>query len=145
MTKHDNVSQGKIMKATEFVKKHGIEKIKELISIAPESSTLVFHHFDVINSELLGPEYYRDNGSQHFNKDKKSWGFCLDPQIRVVKPHDALESLFDLKRLVESHELIKKDFESVEMAEYEYMISASHDEPYWIRVRQAIADVEACQ
>ena len=50
-----------------------------------------------------------------------------------------------LKRLVESHELIKKDFESVEMAEYEYMVSASYNEPYWVRVKQAIADVESCQ
>ena len=51
----------------------------------------------------------------------------------------------DLKRLVESHELIRKDFEFVEMAEYEYMISASYNEPYWVRVKQAIADVESCQ
>ena len=50
----------------------------------------------------------------------------------------------DLKRLVESHELIRKDFEFVEMAEYEYMISASYNEPYWVRVKQAIADVESC-
>ena len=50
----------------------------------------------------------------------------------------------DLKRLVESHELIRKDFESVEMAEYEYMISASYNESYWVRVKQAIADVESC-
>ena len=51
----------------------------------------------------------------------------------------------DLKRLVESHELIRKDFESVEMAEYEYMISASYNESYWVRVKQAIADLESCQ
>ena len=50
----------------------------------------------------------------------------------------------DLKRLVESHELIRKDFESVEMAEYEYMISASYNESYWVRVKQAIADVKSC-
>lgn len=31
MTKHDNVSQGKNMKATEFVKKFGLEKSKEAI------------------------------------------------------------------------------------------------------------------
>ena len=29
----------------------------------------------------------------------------------------------ELKRLVESHEIIQKDFESVEMADYEHMIS----------------------
>ena len=50
----------------------------------------------------------------------------------------------DLKRLVESHELIEKDFESVEIAEYEHMISGCYSEPYWIRIKQAIADVESC-
>ena len=50
----------------------------------------------------------------------------------------------DLKRVIDSHELIKKDFESVEMAEYEYMVSASYNESYWVRVKQAILDVESC-
>ena len=51
----------------------------------------------------------------------------------------------DLKRIIDSYELIKKDFESVEMAEYEYMVSASYNEPYWVRVKQAILDVESCK
>ena len=49
-----------------------------------------------------------------------------------------------LKRIIDSYELIKKDFESVEMAEYEYMVSASYNESYWVRVKQAILDVESC-
>ena len=49
-----------------------------------------------------------------------------------------------LKRIIDSYELIKKDFESVEMAEYEYMVSGCYSEPYWIRIKQAIADVESC-
>lgn len=53
--------------------------------------------------------------------------------------------LSELKRLIESHEIIQKDFESVEMADYEHMISGCYSDPYWIRVKQAIADVEACQ
>jgi len=64
--------------------------------------------------------------------------FLENDNIRTKEMSD------DLKRLVESHELIRKDFESVEMAEYEYMISASYNEPYWVRVKQAIADVESC-
>lgn len=52
--------------------------------------------------------------------------------------------LTELKRLVESHELIEKDFDSVEIAEYEYMISGCYSDPYWIRIKQAIADVESC-
>ena len=50
-----------------------------------------------------------------------------------------------LKRIIDSYELIKKDFESVEMAEYECMVSASYNEPYWVRVKQAILDVESCK
>ncbi len=33
MTKHDNVSQGKIMKATEFVKKFGWERAKREVAL----------------------------------------------------------------------------------------------------------------
>ena len=52
--------------------------------------------------------------------------------------------LTELKRLVESRELVEKDFDSVEIAEYEYMISGCYSDPYWIRIKQAIADVESC-
>lgn len=149
MTKHDNVSQGKIMKATEFVKQHGIEKAREVVDSAPESSTLVFYHFDVINNELLGPEYYRDGGSQHFDKDNKSWGFCVDPQTRVAKPHDALESLCELKRIVESHELLGIiDLESPlvdELANELIQTGRPRLVELGKRIKQAIADVEACQ
>ena len=51
----------------------------------------------------------------------------------------------DVKRLVESHEIIQKDFESVEVAGYEHMISGYYSDPYWIRVKQAINDVRRCQ
>lgn len=43
------------------------------------------------------------------------------------------------ERLAESRRIID-GFESVEMAEYELMISASQNEPYWQRVIIAIAD-----
>lgn len=46
------------------------------------------------------------------------------------------------ERLAESRKIIE-GFESVEMAEYEYLISASYDDPYWIRVKQAILDCGA--
>ena len=50
----------------------------------------------------------------------------------------------ELARLVESHELVEKDFDSVEIAEYEYMISGCYSDTYWIRIKQAIADVGSC-
>ena len=65
--------------------------------------------------------------------------FLENGNIRTKEMHD------DLKRLVESHAMIEKDFESVEIAEYEYMVSGCYSEPYWIRIKQAIADVESCQ
>ncbi|TCB16093.1 hypothetical protein [Acinetobacter sp. ANC 5045] len=58
--------------------------------------------------------------------------------IRTIEMHESL------KRLVESHELVEK-LGGVEMAEYEYMVSDSYSDPYWIRVKQAITDVESCQ
>lgn len=64
--------------------------------------------------------------------------FLENDNIRSKEMHD------DLKRLVESHAMIEKDFESVEIAEYEYMVSGCYSEPYWIRIKQAIADVESC-
>ncbi len=64
--------------------------------------------------------------------------FLENDNIRTKEMHD------DLKRLVESHAMIEKDFESVEIAEYEYMVSGCYSEPYWIRIKQAIADVESC-
>ena len=64
--------------------------------------------------------------------------FLDNDNIRTKEMHD------DLKRLVESHAMIEKDFESVEIAEYEYMVSGCYSEPYWIRIKQAIADVESC-
>lgn len=59
--------------------------------------------------------------------------------------HYGFEILDELKRIVESHELIEKDFKSVEMAEYEYMVSGDYSDIYWVRVKQAITDVESCQ
>ena len=38
----------------------------------------------------------------------------------------------------EANKLIEHWFESVEIAEYEYMICASQAEPFWIEVKQAI-------
>ncbi|MGQ0896250.1 hypothetical protein ACT4ZS_14975 [Acinetobacter baumannii] len=94
------------MKPEQFIREYGVEKAREVVEGAPESASLVFYYFDEVNDELLGPEYYRDNGSQHFNKENNSWGFCLDPQIIVTEPHDALVSVEDLKRLVESVDLV---------------------------------------
>lgn len=66
--------------------------------------------------------------------------------VNEIKPNhgNCVFSYEDVKRLVESHELIEKDFGLLSIAEYEYMISASYSEPYWVKVNQAIKDVESC-
>lgn len=121
------------MNAIKFIQDNGVDKAREVVEGAPESASLVFYYFDEVNDELLGPEYYRDNGSQHFNKENNSWGFCLDPQIIVTEPHDALVSVEDLKRLVESVELVevcgglveakkKMNNESLRSATIEYVL-----------------------
>ena len=73
---------------------------------------------------------------------KFGWGVAKVKTMSVNKDNPFQK---ELKRLVDSYESIKKDFESVEMAEYEYMVSASYNEPYWVRVKQAILDVESCK
>lgn len=103
------------MKANEFVKKFGWGEAKALI--AKHEKSFMPRVFDMWSDEL-----------QDFVLAEKYASFDMD----------------DLKRLVESHELVEKDFESVEIAEYEYMVSGCYSEPYWIRIKQAIADVESC-
>ena len=69
----------------------------------------------------------------------------LNGMVCSFSNNQFLFDLVDLKRLIESYAMIEKDFESVEIAEYEYMVSGCYSEPYWIRIKQAIADVESCQ
>ena len=45
----------------------------------------------------------------------------------------------------EANKLIEHWFESVEIAEYEYMICASQLEPFWIEVKQAINIIQGKQ
>lgn len=91
---------------------------------------------------------------QYLNRTKNQ-GVYIEPKIKLMIHQSVCEPTTsgidfvfhrdDLKRIVESHELIEKDFKSVEMAEYEYMVSGAYSDSYWVRVKQAIADVESCQ
>ncbi|AWV87075.1 hypothetical protein [Acinetobacter radioresistens] len=101
MTKHDNVSQGKIMKATEFVKKFGWERAKREVALIGTIAVIT---------------------------GDRNW-------------------LSDLKRLVESHELVKylggyeRTRARLKMARKNgTTFGADH-----LRWEKAIADVEACQ
>lgn len=53
-----------------------------------------------------------------------------------VLTHILLDGVMMTKQ--EANKLIEHWFESVEIAEYEYMICASQSEPFWVEVRKAI-------
>lgn len=106
MTKHDNVSQEGIMKATEFVKKFGWVKTKSVLSEALK---------------------YRLTDKFTYNTLEEQWELYVE----------------DLKRLVESHELVK-EHGSLERAKI-YARSIYTAPEVIVRLEQAIADVEACQ
>jgi hypothetical protein len=115
MTKHDNVSREGIMKATEFVKKFGWDEAKGLI--AKHEKCYMPDVFDMWSDEL---------------------------QDFVLCTKYASFDMSDLKRLVESHELVEScgGLESVgeKLTHGMYESRAVID-----RLKQAIADVEACQ
>lgn len=106
MTKHDNVSQEGIMKATEFVKKFGWVKTKSVLSEALK---------------------YRLTDKFTYNTLEEQWDLYVD----------------DLKRLVESHELVNH-MGGLEKA-MDAVINQEANGRNMTQLAQAIADVEACQ
>ena len=116
MTKHDNVSKGKIMKATEFVK-------------------------------WFGWNITKYNLKYHLNESEKL--VYMDWILSV-------EDVDELKRLVESHEILglfksldqaKADVAACEYAGHADLLVKLDCGIGYIntaRVKQAIADVEAC-
>jgi len=128
MTKHDNVSQGKIMKATEFVKKFGWDEAEKLIRRFPEWAD----GYCKIDDEFLNYSDAQD-------------GYTLADCEHCVE-------FLDLNRLVESHELVesigglpaaKAHLNSVAERCVNGGLEAVREQ-YKI-LKQAIADVEACQ
>lgn len=125
------------MKAGEFVKKFGWDEAKNILNarrtwIDKKSGRELTDNYFVMQTRTY--EYaigtlYKGNFTDY---DENSYR-CGEVNLLM------------LERLIESHKLIEKDFESVEIAEYEHMISGCYSEPYWIRIKQAIADVESCK
>ena len=101
------------MKANEFVKKHGLNKAKVLLST--QGKTIAN-----LKSEYTAEQL------------KEYQGYIVS---------DDLMSFVELKRLVESHELVGRYGTVDEAKEYLPMLRmGSYDE-----LKQAIADVESCQ
>ncbi|MCU4501418.1 hypothetical protein KTI59_15215 [Acinetobacter radioresistens] len=118
MTKHDNVSQEGIMKATEFVKKHGWGETQRIIQDYPS-------HTHVTSDARM------------FIKEHS----CMEEIKRQLV---GLVKISELKRLVESHELVQsygglsKSRKWIERTVFKLSDSM-------IALKKAIADVEACQ
>ena len=130
MTKHDNVSQEGIMKATEFVKEYGIDTARECLEERPkgwESCYLKLSNFELVKY--------------------------------IPSPLDFID-VDDLKRLVESHELVivwrmpeawsgdyDGDVNGLEGANMYLEMYGNYElvGEELERFKQAIADVEACQ
>ncbi len=125
MTKHDNVSQEGIIKATEFVKEHGWSEVKRIVACYPDHT------------------HVTDDARMFINKNT-----CAD---NIRSQLNEVIQICELKRLVESHELVEF-FGSLDDAIqiYEYskdmeILSYGGREIPTKQLGQAIADVEACQ
>ncbi|MEQ1305139.1 hypothetical protein ABLB95_15290 (plasmid) [Acinetobacter radioresistens] len=131
MTKHDNVSQGKIMKATEFVKKHGWGETQRIIQDYPSHTHVTSDARMFINEH-----------------------FCIE---EIKHQLVGLVKICELKRLVESYEILglfksldqaKADVAACEYAGHADLLVKLDCGIGYIntaKVKQAIADVEACQ
>jgi hypothetical protein len=123
MTKHDNVSQEGIMKATEFVKKFGWGETQRIIQDYPSHTHVTSDARMFINEHSCMEEIKRQ-------------------LVGLVK-------ISELKRIVESHELLGIiDLESPlvdELANELIQTGRPRLVELGKRIKQAIADVEACQ
>ena len=105
------------MNANQFIKDHGVEKAREVVNVAPDRATTVKPSLDF----------------KHF-----MYGICENAAGAYIL-------LSDLKRLVESVDLIKS-CGGIINAKYDvnYLdLDWDYDTPRVTRLRQAIADYES--
>lgn len=116
------------MKANEFVKKFGWEEAKEIVGGLPEK----------FKFKPLGSVCWDNNTYKYSDR---------------FKPRSSLVNMADLKRLVESWELVN-EFDDIEQArswipdmdeEMPYQVRGSNKRFFKGQLIEAIADVESCQ
>lgn len=114
MTKHDNVSQGKIMKATEFVKEFGWELAKEYLAGAAitDNHLIVFTDADDLKRLVESHELVI------VWRMPEAWSGDYDGDV------NGLEGANMYLEMYGNYELVGEELE---------------------RFKQAIADVETCQ
>ena len=103
------------MQVKYFIKEYGLQYSKDVLKNAPSAANYV--------------EWYPMRSRFYMSNIGCNRAVCL----------------VELQRIVESHEILFSNFESVEIAEYEYMISDCYSEPFWLRIKQAIKDVQECK
>jgi len=133
------------MKANEFIKKWGVESIIERLANAPESATVISGL-----TCMFFKSHSEDGWSQVYMTDI---GECSHTRFApIVSPIEIKE----LKRLIESHELVERfdgldscklglyylDKNNISSFEHRFVDDLSCTT---IRFKQVIADVEACQ
>ena len=120
------------MKANEFVKKFGWAEAEIVLSKIP----LCAHKFDVVDGKVIYLQKVEDS-LYWYNKPRKQYDyFSIDCEKYLLN---------DLKRLVESWELVEK-FGGLENAKIELKsVDYNSEKDFYDNLKQAIADVESCQ
>lgn len=109
------------MKATEFVKKFGLDEAKEIVDGLPEK----------FKYKPLGMICWDNNSYKYSDR---------------FKPRRSLVNMADLKRLVESHENLFLIWPTLEEAKKQVRENGSNDDPEIVEIYKSwIKDVEACQ
>lgn len=76
-----------------LVMEFGLPMCLGILNSKPEGAELFFYDgYDLY--------FYRDNGAQAYDPERKSWGFCIDPQERITEVHPSLIFIDELLRQV---------------------------------------------
>lgn len=125
------------MNANQFIKDHGVDKAREVVEGAPEGST---HFVGSTYLKLIGAVWWNAWLPEWSHKDNcmvKKWK-C--ESIELMKTWGEVYKLEDLKRLVESVDMLKR-FGGIELSK-EWILEYSSF-PYRVELKQAIADYES--
>lgn len=118
------------MKANEFVKKFGWCVARDVLSKAP----LCAHKFDVVDGKVIYLQKVEDS-LYWYNQPRKQYDhFSMDCEKYL---------LADLKRLVESHELVEV-YGGLDKAKTRCYPAKHVTMESYHNLKQAIADVESC-
>jgi len=128
------------MNAIQFIKEHGVEKAREVVDGAPDK-TATHYVFRKI------PNYYSVD-FQSWHNDGEWWDSDCQTEQDLIDSygHDFVVNLSDLKRIVESLDLLKSNGGYEEAKDtFDFAIKHGMNDltEFGSRLKQAIADYEA--